>query len=249
MTDLSGKSVLVTGGGTGLGAELARHFADAGAEVWIAGRTRGTLDTVAGSHDRIRAVAADVTDEASVAALFDEIGAPDITIANAGSSASAPFGRIALDDWNAMLAVNLTGTFLTFRGAMAGLKGRNWGRLIAVASTAGLKGYGYVTHYVAAKHGVVGMVKALAQETATTGVTVNALCPGFLDTEMTGRSVANIVEKTGMTEDKARASLEKMSPQKRLIQPEEVARAALWLCGPGSEGVTGQAISISGGET
>ena len=148
-----------------------------------------------------------------------------------------------------MLAVNLTGTFLTFRGAMAGLKGRNWGRLIALASTAGLKGYGYVTHYVAAKHGVVGMVKALAQETATTGVTVNALCPGFLDTEMTGRSVANIVEKTGMTEDKARASLEKMSPQKRLIQPEEVARAALWLCGPGSEGVTGQAISISGGET
>ena len=148
-----------------------------------------------------------------------------------------------------MIDVNLTGVFLTFREALRRLDKPSWARLIAVASTAGLKGYGYVAPYAAAKHGVVGLVRSLAQETAKTGVTVNALCPGFLDTEMTDRSIANIVEKTGMDAAKARANLERMSPQQRLIRPEEVTAAALWLCGPGAEGITGQAISISGGET
>ncbi|MHA6326373.1 SDR family NAD(P)-dependent oxidoreductase [Roseivivax sp. CAU 1753] len=248
MTDLSGKTALITGGGTGLGAALALAFAEAGAQVWIAGRRAAPLNAVAKGHDAIRTVTADVTDEASVAAMFDTSGPCDIVIANAGASASAPFTRTDLADWKAMVDVNLTGAFLTLRDGARHLKGRDWGRLIAVASTAGLKGYPYVSAYSAAKHGVVGMVRAAALEMARTGITVNALCPGFLDTEMTERSVANIMDKTGLSAEDARAQLEKMSPQRRLTQPAEVVAAALWICGPGSEGITGQAISISGGE-
>lgn len=248
MTALKGKNVLITGGGTGLGADMARGFAGAGAKVWVAGRTASRLDEVAGSHPDIHAVEADVTDETAVGAMFDFIDLPDVVIANAGASASAPFERMELQDWQAILDVNLTGVFLTFRSAMRRMKKAPWGRLIAVASTAGLKGYPYVTGYSAAKHGVIGLVRSLALESARGGVTVNALCPGFLDTEMTERSIANIIDKTGQSAGDARAALEKMSPQRRLIQPAEVTSAALWLCGPGSEGVTGQAISISGGE-
>ncbi|MZR11459.1 SDR family NAD(P)-dependent oxidoreductase [Maritimibacter sp. DP07] len=248
MTDLSGRTALVTGGGSGLGADLARSLAEAGATVWIAGRRRAPLEAMAAEHERIHAVEADVTDEASVKAMFDTVGPCDIVIANAGASASVPFTRTDLDTWRQMIDVNLTGAFLTLREGALRLKGADWGRLIAVASTAGLKGYGYVSAYSAAKHGVIGMVKSAALEMARTGITVNALCPGFLDTEMTDRSTANIAEKTGMTPEDARAQLEAMSPQRRLIRPEEVTAAALWLCGPGSEGMTGQAIAIAGGE-
>ncbi|ETX30295.1 SDR family NAD(P)-dependent oxidoreductase [Roseivivax isoporae] len=248
MTDLTGRTALVTGGGAGLGAALARGLAEAGAEVWIAGRRAGPLEAVAATHARIRAVEADVTDETSVEAMFEFAGPCDIVIANAGASESAPFSRTGLDTWRAMIDVNLTGAFLTLREGAARLKGAEWGRLIAVSSTAGLKGYAYVSAYAAAKHGVVGMVRSAALEMARTGVTVNALCPGFLETEMTDRSIANIAEKTGMSPEDARAQLEQMSPQRRLIRPEEVVAAALWLCGPGSEGITGQAIAIAGGE-
>ncbi len=248
MTDLTGRTALVTGGGTGLGADLARTMADAGAEVWIAGRRIESLQALADSHDRLHAVAADVTDEASVRAMFDTAGHCNIVIANAGASLSAPFSRTELSDWQTMIDVNLTGAFLTLREGAVRLKGAEWGRLVAVASTAGLKGYGYVSAYAAAKHGVVGMVKSAALELARTGITMNALCPGFLDTEMTDRSVANIAEKTGMSLTEARASLEKMSPQRRLIRPDEVSAALLWLCGPGSEGITGQSIAVAGGE-
>ena len=249
MSTLTGRAALVTGGGTGLGADLARGLAAAGAEVWITGRTAARLEEVAASAARIRPVVADVTDEASVAAMFDRVGVPEIVIANAGASESAPLARTGLEAWERMLSVNLTGVFLTFREAMRRLgKAPDWARLIAVASTAGLKGYPYVSAYSAAKHGVVGLVRSTALELARTGATANALCPGFLDTEMTERSVANITEKTGMSAEDARASLEAMSPQRRLIRPEEVTAAALWLCGPGSEGITGQAIAIAGGE-
>ncbi len=188
----------------------------------------------------------DVTDETSVQAAFAEAGPCDIVIANAGAADSAPFGRTTLAQWNAMLAVNLTGPFLTFREGLAQMPG--WGRLIAVASTAGLKGYGYVAPYAAAKHGVVGLVRSLAQEVARRPVTVNALCPGFLDTEMTDRSVATIMAKTGKTEAESRAALAASNPQKRLIRPDEVTAAALWLCGAGSDGINGQALPIAGGE-
>ncbi|MEH7830252.1 SDR family NAD(P)-dependent oxidoreductase [Gemmobacter denitrificans] len=243
---MQGKRVLITGGGTGVGADLARGFAAAGAEVVIAGRRLAPLQEVA-ARLGARAVAADVTDEASVSAMFETAGPCDIVIANAGAADSAPFGRTTLDQWNAMLAVNLTGVFLTFRAGLAQMQG--WGRLIAVASTAGLKGYAYVAPYAAAKHGVVGLTRSLALEVARKPVTVNALCPGFLDTEMTDRSVATIMEKTGMDAAAARAALAATNPQKRLIKPAEVTAAALWLCGAGSEGVNGQAIAIAGGET
>lgn len=244
---LRGKRVLVTGGGSGVGADMARGFAAAGAEVVIAGRRAEALAAVAAGVAGVRTVVADVTDERSVAAMFGEAGLCDIVIANAGAADSAPFQRTTLDQWNAMIAVNLTGVFLTVRDGLRQMPG--WGRLIAVASTAGLKGYAKIAPYAAAKHGVVGIVRSVALEVAKGPVTVNAICPGFLDTEMTDRTIAVIVEKTGRTSGQARAALEGMSPQGRLYRPDEVTAAALWLCGPGSEGVNGQAIAISGGET
>ena len=243
---LSQQRVLITGGGTGVGAHLAKVFAAQGADVIISGRRVEPLEAVAEQAKGITAIAADVTSEDDVAALFQAAGPVSIVIANAGASTSSPFGKTTLEDWNAMMAVNLTGVFLTLRAGLNQMSG--WGRLISVASTAGLKGYPYVAPYVAAKHGVVGLTRALALEVARKEITVNALCPGFLDTEMTGRSIANIVEKTGMEPEAARAALTASNPQKRLIQPAEATAAALWLCGPGSEGINGQAISISGGE-
>ena len=244
---LAGRRVLVTGGGSGVGADMARGFAGAGAEVVIAGRRAEALAAVAARVPGVRTVVADVTDEGSVMAMFAEAGPCDIVVANAGAADSAPFRRTGLDQWNAMIAVNLTGVFLTFREGLGQMSG--WGRLIAVASTAGLKGYAKIAPYAAAKHGVVGMVRSVALEVAKGPVTVNAICPGFLETEMTERTIAVIAEKTGRTPGQARAALEGMSPQGRLYRPDEVTAAALWLCGPGSEGVNGQAIAISGGET
>jgi NAD(P)-dependent dehydrogenase (short-subunit alcohol dehydrogenase family) len=244
---LAGKRVLITGGGSGTGADLARGFAEAGAEVVIAGRRAEALARVASRFPGMRTIPADVTDEASVQAMFAAAGPCDIVIANAGAADSAPFHRTTLDQWQAMLAVNLTGAFLTLRDGLTQMQG--WGRLISVASTAGLKGYAKIAPYAAAKHGVIGLTRCLALEVARRPITVNALCPGFLDTEMTDRSIAVIVEKTGRTAQAAREALEGINPQNRLIAPAEVTAAALWLCGPGSDGVNGQAIAISGGET
>lgn len=244
---LDGKSALVTGGGTGAGAAIALALAGAGARVTICGRRLDPLQAVAARHASIRAVACDITDESAVTQMMAE-ASPDIVVANAGASESAPFVKTDLDAFRRMVDVNLTGTFLTLREGARALHGKSWGRLIAIASTAGLKGYAYVAPYAAAKHGVVGMVKSVALEQAQKGVTVNAICPGFLDTEMTQASIARIVEKTGRTEADARASLEATNPMHRLVPPEDVAQTVLWLCGPGSSMVTGQAISVSGGE-
>jgi len=243
---VAGKRVLITGGGTGAGADLALGFARAGAEVVITGRRVSALESTAALHDAIRWVQGDVTDEASVQAMFRDAGPCHIVVANAGAADSGVLAKTTVDQWNAMISVNLTGAFLTLREGLKQMDG--WGRLIAIASTAGLKGYAKVAPYAAAKHGVIGMVRSLALEIARTPVTVNAICPGFLDTPMTDHSVEVIAAKTGRTLAEARRALEAMSPQHRLIQPSEVTACALWLCAKGSEGVNGQAIAINGGE-
>ncbi len=250
---ISGRHALVTGGGSGVGRAIALALAGAGVAVTICGRRAAVLAEVSAEDSRIFGIAADVTDEAAMAALYAkaqaERGPVDIVIANAGMAGSAPAGRTTLADWQHTLDVNLTGSFLTVKPALEGMTARRAGRIVFIASTAGLKGYAYVAPYVAAKHGVVGLMRALAAETAKTGVTVNAVCPGFVETDMLEESIARIVDKTGRSPEEARASLTRTNPQGRLIQPEEVAETVLWLCSEAAGSVTGQAISVSGGET
>lgn len=252
MTTLDGRHALVTGGGTGIGAAVARALAGEGAALTLSGRRREPLEDVASELPYATAVPADVTDEASVAEMVRQAeaayGPVDILIANAGAAESVPFAKTSLDQWQRMLAVNMTGVFLSTRAVLPGMSERGWGRVIFMASTAGLKGYAYVAPYCAAKHGVVGLARALALETARSGVTVNAICPGFTETPLLADSIRIIVENTGRSEEEARQALAASNPQGRFIQPEEVAATALWLCRPGAEAVTGQAISVSGGE-
>jgi NAD(P)-dependent dehydrogenase (short-subunit alcohol dehydrogenase family) len=250
---ISGKHALVTGGGSGVGRAIALVLAEAGIEVTICGRRDAELAKVADENDRIHAISADVTDEAAMTALYTQAEAArgpfDIVVANAGMAGSTPAHRTSLADWQRTLDVNLTGAFLTVKPALAGMAARKAGRIVFVASTAGLKGYAYVAPYVAAKHGVVGLMRALAAETAKSGVTVNAVCPGFVETDMLEASIQRIVEKTGRSVGEARASLASTNPQGRFIQPQEVAAAVLWLCGDAAASITGQTLSISGGET
>ena len=250
---IEGRHALVTGGGTGVGRAIALALAEAGAAVTICGRREAPLARVAGEHARIAAIAADVTDEAAMVRLHAEAeaarGPIDIVVANAGGAESGPAHRTALADWQRTIDLNLTGAFLTVKPALASMTRRKAGRIVFVASTAGLKGYAYVAPYVAAKHGVVGLMRALAVETVKSGVTVNAVCPGFVETEMLEQSVQRIVETTGRSAAEARASLAATNPQDRFIQPQEVAAAVLWLCSAAAASITGQALSISGGET
>lgn len=247
------RHALVSGGGTGVGAAIALQLAEAGMRVTITGRRAEPLDEVAARHYAISGVTCDVTDEQSVATLFVKAGgahgAPDVVIANAGAAASKPFAAMTMDDLKADLDVNLGGVFNVWRQALAPMKEAGWGRMIAIASTAALRGYSYVSGYCAAKHGVAGLTRALAQELARTGITVNAVCPGFTETPMLARSIDNIVEKTGMSEADARKSLIRNNPQGRFIQPDEIAAAVLWLASDTAGSVNGQMISISGGET
>ncbi|WP_027039643.1 SDR family NAD(P)-dependent oxidoreductase [Mesorhizobium ciceri] len=253
VSTIPGKHALVTGGGSGVGRVIALALAGAGIDVTICGRREAELAKVAGENDRIYGIAADVTDEAAVAALYEAAQAArgpfDIVVANAGMAGSAPAHKTALSDWQRTVDVNLTGAFLTVKPALAGMAARKTGRIVFIASTAGLKGYAYVAPYVAAKHGVVGLMRALAAETAKSGVTVNAVCPGFVETEMLEESIQRIIQKTGRSVEQARSSLASTNPQGRFIQPDEIAAAVLWLCGDAAQSITGQAISISGGET
>jgi NAD(P)-dependent dehydrogenase (short-subunit alcohol dehydrogenase family) len=253
MSGLSGRHALVTGGGTGIGAAIATTLAQAGAAVTICGRRLEPLQATAAGEPNIRAVVADVTSEESLSKLYEEaesIGQPfDIVVANAGTAESAPASKTSLELWNRTIELNLTGAFLTVKPALAGMRARGWGRIVFIASTAGLKGYAYVAPYVAAKHGVVGLMRALALETATAGITVNAVCPGFTETVMLSDAVGRIVKTTERSEAETRATLAASNPQGRFVRPQEVADAVLWLCSGASAAITGQAISVSGGET
>ena len=249
---LAGKHALVTGGGTGIGAAIALALAEAGATVTVCGRRREPLEATAAGHNNIVVETADVTNEESIAQLYARaqaaLGAFDIVVANAGSTRSAPAEKITRELWMSTLHTNLTGAFLSVQPAISGMRERGWGRIIFMASSAGLKGYPYVAAYVAAKHGVVGLARALAAETAKDGITANAVCPGYTETPLLTQAVARIVANTKRSEAEVRATLAADNPDGRLVQPQEVAEVVLRLCADESASITGQAISVPGGE-
>lgn len=248
---LDGRHALVTGGSRGIGAAVAEALAASGARVTVLGRDRAALDAVAGRTDGL-AVTADVTDAAALDAAMSaaevRFGPIAILVNNAGAAATAKF--TAADDalWDRMIALNLTSVVRATRRVLPGMLERGWGRVITVASTAGLKGYAYVSAYSAAKHAVIGLTRSLALETARSGVTVNAVCPGYTDTDLVRDSVARLVERTGRPAEALLAEMVAGNPQRRLIEPAEVARAVLWLADPASGSMTGQAIAVAGGE-
>lgn len=248
MQSLEDQHAMVTGGATGIGLAIAKSLASAGARVTIASRNIERASAIAAELDGVTGARLDVADPASIAAAFDAAGPVDILVNNAGVAYSAPFDRTTLEQWTDSIAVNLTGTFLCAQAALKSMRERGSGRIINIASTAGLKGYAYTSAYTASKHGVVGMTRSLALELASTGITVNSVCPGFTDTDIVADAAANIQSKTGRSQEEALAELVKHNPQGRLISPAEVADAVLWLCQNSSCSITGQAIVVAGGE-
>jgi 3-hydroxybutyrate dehydrogenase len=254
--ELSGRGAVVTGGGRGIGKAVARVLAEAGAAVVVTARSTDEIEAVASELGddgfEAHAVSCDVADPGSIqsmaAAAVEALGHVDILVNNAGIALSNPVKRLPLEEWNRILAVNATGTFLCTRAFLAGMLERGWGRIINVASVAGLRGARYIAAYTASKHAQVGFTRALADEVAANGITVNAICPGYVDTPMTEYSVARIVEKTGVSKEDALGHILDLSPQRRLIRPEEIAHVARMLCGDDGEGINGQVIAIDGGQ-
>jgi 3-hydroxybutyrate dehydrogenase len=242
---------LVTGGGRGIGLAIASALTQAGATITILGRDRATLERGVASGAAKFAAVADVADQAAVTSAIAEAAKRqpiDILVANAGIAESAPFVKSDAALFRRMMDVNFMGVVYAAQAALPSMKGRPYGRIVAVASTAGLKGYAYVSAYSAAKHAVIGLVRSLALELASTDITVNAVCPGFTETDLLTGSIDNIMSKTGRSREQAVAELAKHNPQGRLIKPSEVADSVLWLCGEGAGAITGQAIAIAGGE-
>lgn len=252
--DLQGRHAVVTGAGQGIGAAIATTLAACGAHVTLMGRRCEPMEATAALFpptSRSHVAAVDVTHPAQVGAAFaaarQHLGPVSILINNAGQAASADLANTTDEMWHQMLAVNLTGTFLCTKAALPDMQ-LGWGRIINIASTAAQRGYAYVSAYAAAKHGVLGLTRSLALELARDGVTVNAVCPGYTETALLRESIARVVTKTGRSEQAARAAFEKTNPRNRLIQPEDVAATVLWLCSQGAASITGQALSVSGGE-
>jgi NAD(P)-dependent dehydrogenase (short-subunit alcohol dehydrogenase family) len=251
---LSGKHALVTGASRGIGIAIAQRLLAEGARVTLLGRRLDGVSAAAGklSRDACYAVAADVGNADQMRAAFQDasnrFGPIDILVNNAGQAQSAPLHKMDDALWSAMLAVNLTGTYNGMRLVLPSMLERNFGRIVNVASTAGLKGYPYVSAYSAAKHGVIGLTRSVALEVASRNITVNAVCPGYTDTDIVRETISNIQAKTGRSESEALAALVANNPQRRLIRCDEVANAVAWLCLPGSESVTGQSIAVAGGE-
>jgi 3-hydroxybutyrate dehydrogenase len=242
---------LITGGGRGIGRAIASALVQAGATVTVIGRNRNTLDEAVAAGAAHFAAVADVADQAAISAAIAEAARRqpiDILVANAGIAESAPFGKSDAALFRRMMDVNFMGVVHAVQAVLPSMKERPYGRIVAVASTAGLKGYAYVSAYSAAKHAVVGLVRSLALELANTRVTVNAVCPGFTDTDLVAGSIDNIMKKTGRSHAQAVAELARHNPQGRLVTPAEVADTVLWLCGEGAGAITGQAIAVAGGE-
>ncbi|MGI8742318.1 MAG: SDR family NAD(P)-dependent oxidoreductase [Bryobacteraceae bacterium] len=250
---LSGKHVLVTGGTRGIGAAITYVLLAHGARVTMLGRSPKPATEMIVALNQAGEVwytQADVADPITLVRAFDDArarsGPVEILVNNAGQASSAPLNKTDAKLWERMIAVNLSGTFHCIQAALPGMLDAGWVRIVNIASTAGLIGYAYVSAYCAAKHGVAGLTRALALEVAAKGVTVNAVCPGYTATGLMNEAVANIVAKTGRAPEEAREQLASRNPQKRLVRPEEVANAAAWLCLPGSEAITGQAIAVAG---
>jgi NAD(P)-dependent dehydrogenase (short-subunit alcohol dehydrogenase family) len=248
---LVGKHALVTGGARGIGAAVTRGLVAQGANITMLGRSPAVAADLAGDP-HLHYAQADVCEAESLSKAFDSararFGPIQILVNNAGQGRSAPFVKTDFALWRSMMQVNLDGTFHCIQQVLPAMLSAGWGRIVNIASTAGLIGYAYVSAYCAAKHGVIGLTRSLALEVATRGVTVNAVCPGYTETEMLQRTIDGIVAKTGRTTAEARAELSSRNPQKRMILPEEVANAVTWLCLPGSEAITGQSIAVAGGE-
>ena len=257
------RHVWITGAGRGIGAAIAHAFAREGAALSLSGRNLQTLESQAAELRKafpgvkLHLSVMDLSDPASVEAAHRAnhaaLGPVTVLVNNAGQALSQPFAKTDLQLWQQMLNVNLTGTYLCIQAALPDLlaesaKGHT-ARIVNIASTAGLKGFAYVSAYAAAKHGVIGLTRSLALELARKGVTVNAVCPGFTETDIVRESLANIVAKTGQTEAQARDALVAHNPQKKMIQPDEVAQAVMWLCSEAAASVNGQSIAVDGGET
>ncbi|GHF35862.1 SDR family NAD(P)-dependent oxidoreductase [Seohaeicola zhoushanensis] len=247
---LQGKHAFITGGGTGIGLAIARAFAAQGAIVTITGRRQEVLDEVAGKG--ITGMAMDVRNEAevidTVAAAVKARGPVQICVANAGIAEGRALHKMTLDFWRNMMATNLDGAFLTIRECLASMRQTDWGRVITVSSAAGLRGLAGAPCYTASKHGLIGLTRALSEDYLGQPFTFNAICPGYVDTPIVTRNTASIAERAGISEEAARAIMVKTNRHKRLIEPEEIAAAALWLVGPGSQSVNGQTIEIAGGQ-